>query len=370
MTEPTEVGEGGRRGRRRGAMLKRAASYTEASPASRGKVALKQIPEEEKIEIFTEDQDSDATRLEKERKIQNRKKGKTHLSKNYRVKKAGKSRQALRREVAQDTLKMMTSITKANGALLPGLSYRVNIEDIPPLNLENNPNAKPHAVTTVKVVKQDVFDIALMLQSATEFLGAEAGQRICVLNLTNPDAPGGLWREGAEGQEAEMFYRSTLSKALLPEYYPFPDRTANCVYTPNVVIFKECGDFDYSKMRVEMPEALPHVGVISVSMPEKPAVDIFDRHYKDPADREITINYMRLILRVAASTHHCFLVLDALGSGNAGHPGREVANCWLQVLNEDECKGWFHTIVFAIKYDRIAASDYSHILKNNMGIKY
>lgn len=58
-----------------------------------------------------------------------------------------------------------------------------------------------------------------------------------------------------------------------------------------------------------------------------------------------------MVLRVAASNLHRRLILGAIGCGAFGHPPREVAECWKTVLQENEFKGWFDGITFAV-YDR------------------
>ncbi|GAB1316784.1 hypothetical protein MFIFM68171_06994 [Madurella fahalii] len=74
--------------------------------------------------------------------------------------------------------------------------------------------------------------------------------------------------------------------------------------------------------------------------------------FANPADRVLTKDKMRLCLRMAAAKGHTMLVLGAVGCGAFKNPPQEIANCWMEVLSEEELSGgWFKEIWFAV-YDR------------------
>ncbi|GAB1203964.1 hypothetical protein APSETT445_002609 [Aspergillus pseudonomiae] len=70
--------------------------------------------------------------------------------------------------------------------------------------------------------------------------------------------------------------------------------------------------------------------------------------YKHIADRAVTKDKMRVILRIAAYNKHRKLVLGAFGCGAFDNPKEEVANCWAEVLQEPEFQGWWESIVSTI----------------------
>jgi uncharacterized protein (TIGR02452 family) len=162
-------------------------------------------------------------------------------------------------------------------------------------------------------------------------------------------------------QEEELCYRSTLSATLKPRFYPFGELEA--VYSPNVVIFRENYAKNHSLMWHETPELLPVVSVISIAATDRPAITVADdgqEKYLNTLDRDRMKDKMRLILRVAGHSGHRRLVLGAFGCGVFKNPKHHVAHCWAEVLKEDEFKGWWEVIVFAIlekKADSVDGAD-------------
>ena len=205
----------------------------------------------------------------------------------------------------------------------------------------------PALVSKVKVVRQDTFDAALNLQDAHEILGSADAKPVCALNLANAFNIGGGWKNGAMAQEEELCYRSTLSETLPSRYYPMkPDE---CIYSSTVIIFRENYTKGHSYMWTSKPETLPVLSVISMAATNGPKLHPEDElQYEDASERILMERKMRLILRTAGYYHHRRLVLGALGCGAFHHPAQEVARCWKRVLQEEEFKGWFEMILFAV----------------------
>lgn len=92
------------------------------------------------------------------------------------------------------------------------------------------------------------------------------------------------------------------------------------------------------------------VAVVTMAATENPAIDdsVNPPKYEDDAQRLVMEDNMRTILRLAGNHYHRRLVLGAIGCGVFKHPTKEVANCWKTVLQEEEFKGWFEMIVFAV----------------------
>lgn len=69
---------------------------------------------------------------------------------------------------------------------------------------------------------------------------------------------------------------------------------------------------------------------------------------------------MRLALRMAASHGKRSLVLGAFGCGVYANPPEDVAQCWLEVLQDDEFRlagNWWRDVCFAI-YDPKGEGNY------------
>ncbi|CAG7963754.1 unnamed protein product [Penicillium nalgiovense] len=204
----------------------------------------------------------------------------------------------------------------------------------------------PNLRAAVRVVAGDTYDRALEMREA----GSDTDHMpVCVLNFANAYNPGGGWLNGARAQEEQLCYRSTLIDTLHTRFYPMGD--LECLYSPNVIVFRNSVDKEYSFMSADDKlHQNPTVSVISMAARNKPALVKADGlTYKDESQRHLMIAKMQLILRTAAHNNHRRLVLGALGCGAFRHPAQEVADCWYEVLMKEEFKGWFETIYFVIR---------------------
>lgn len=256
-------------------------------------------------------------------------------------------RRALLRKVAEETLNKMHGIVQGTSIHGTPHSLLVTGKLAPPLQRSKSyyPNFKK---TEVKVVNSDTLDAALALHYAHDILESNDMQQILVLNFANAKRPGGGWRNGAMAQEEAICYRSTLAATLKKDFYPMADDA--CIYSPGVVIFRENFERGHSFMWTEKPELLPIVAAVSMAATEKSKVDksAMPFRYKQDSERTLMEEKMRMVLRVAGDNYHRRLVLGAIGCGVFAHPVHEVANCWKRVLQENEFKGWFEMVLFAV----------------------
>jgi uncharacterized protein (TIGR02452 family) len=217
---------------------------------------------------------------------------------------------------------------------------------------------------TIRVVNDDTTNAGLSQASAAHPAGMDWPQHDwnpLIVNFANKHIPGGGWENGATAQEETIFYRTSISFSLNSKQYPLAD---GAIYSPYVLVMRHdiaSGHklMDFSKMR-----NLPVLGAVTVAAIRGPAVrtlhvdvpgqrsrrrkkQVFARR----SERDVTKGKMRLTLRMAAYNRHRRLVLGALGCGVYGNPPEDVAECWLEVLREDEFKGnWWDDVCFAV-YD-------------------
>lgn len=211
--------------------------------------------------------------------------------------------------------------------------------------LDPNSVEYPNETTVVRVLAGDTYDRALEMQDAG---GTSDHMPVCVVNFANAEKPGGGWLNGARAQEEQLCYRSTLIDTLDPRFYPMED--LECLYSPNVIVFRNNVDNEYSFMSADDELHLnPTVSVVSMAARNKPVLTADESTYKDVAQRYLMKAKMQLILRTAAHNNHRRLVLGAIGCGAFRHPTQEVAECWYEVLMQEEFKGWFERIHFVIK---------------------
>ncbi|RPA99310.1 hypothetical protein L873DRAFT_1684324 [Choiromyces venosus 120613-1] len=153
------------------------------------------------------------------------------------------------------------------------------------------------------------------------------GKNVVVLNMANAQVGGGGWKKGAMAQEEELCYRSTLSFKLHRTYYPLGDLAG--IYTPAV----------YKTLSV--------ISVAAIRDP--PLTDSTPPDYRRPTDRNLMLEKIRLILRIAATEGHRKIVLGALGCGAFHNPPERVVECFLRVFREPEfAGGWWREVVFAV----------------------
>lgn len=256
-------------------------------------------------------------------------------------------RRALLRSVAKETKELLPDLLDAMPQARPaGYLYS------PPKPPRLDPKFRPGLPSVkVRVVDGDSFDTAINLANCAQFMDIHDTKPVCVLNMANAWRAGGGWLSGALAQEEALCYRSSLSFTLKLRHYPLKDDQA--IYSPSVVIFRDSFQKGHRLWGLTRPDSLPIVSVISVAALERPALDrtVTPPKYKNPEDRELMKDKMRLILRIAVCNRHRRIILGAFGCGAFLNPNQEVANCWAEVLKESEFKGWWENIVFAIMDD-------------------
>lgn len=246
---------------------------------------------------------------------------------------------------------------------------RYQLEDgrIPEMNL--NPNLanktilyseeiKPHhhdAVydTEIRAVNEDCLVFAHRLVT-------EQDLEVCVLNMANRRTPGGGVINGAGAQEEYLFRCSNYFQSLYQyselsfmygiehadSKYPL-DRNFGGVYSPDVTVFR--GPEEEGYPLIDEPWKVNMIAVPAMSRPR--LVSVGGQQHIAPDLIEGVKNKMRTILRIAYMNRQDTLVLGALGCGAFHNPPRHVAQLFKEVIDEDEFKGIFKHIFFAIKED-------------------
>ncbi|KAF7529354.1 hypothetical protein PCG10_008064 [Penicillium crustosum] len=240
----------------------------------------------------------------------------------------------------QQATKEILSRTELEGTRFGYMANRWTAPALDPTSVEY-----PDVETVVRVVAGDTYDRALEMQNA----GSTTDHMpVCVLNFANAGRPGGGWLSGARAQEEQLCYRSTLIDTLHTRFYPMDD--LECLYSPNVIVFRNNVDSEYIFMSEnEKLHLNPTVSVISMAARSRPKLTADQSTYANVAHRYLMIAKMKLILRTAANNNHRRLILGALGCGAFHHPPQEVADCWYKVLMNKEFKGWFERIYFAVR---------------------
>lgn len=181
------------------------------------------------------------------------------------------------------------------------------------------------------------------------------GQKTCVLNFASATNPGGGVVWGSTAQEeclcrCSTLYANLTQRKLWSSFYE-PHREQHnplynddCIYTPDVVVFKS---------DTASPEILPRdewwrVNVITCAAPNLRTdrdgtirVTITDAELK-----ALHIKRMRRILSIAAAEENEVVILGAYGCGAFKNPPEVVAAAMKQVV--EEFQYCFKTIEFAV----------------------
>ena len=210
-------------------------------------------------------------------------------------------------------------------------------------------------------VNADCVDVAKSL--------LDEGLNPAILNLASRTSPGGGYHKGTSAQEESLCQMSTLSQSLyqfgsekykhireadvtvVPGVYPM-DVNYGGVYSPTVTFFRHNADKYYGLRDTTFD--CPVISVASLSNREKNEYTNDERIYFDDAGyltdegREIELNKIRTVFRIALDNGHDSIVLGAFGCGVYHLRSDEVAALFRDVLNEPEFKNRFKKLVFAI----------------------
>lgn len=188
--------------------------------------------------------------------------------------------------------------------------------------------------------------------------------RVGILNMASPLSPDGGFLNGSAGGDSSLcLMRTTLLPSLRDVFYRLPELSA--VYTPDVLVFRRSGDVDDAENEDDMlPKSqrwfvdcisaamlrLPETQEVAVEAGSEDQAEVNDindgsdsddeaaaiattrKVYADPADRELVLRKMRVVLRVAQAKGIKKLVLGAWGCGAYGNPVEEIAAAWQRVL--------------------------------------
>jgi uncharacterized protein (TIGR02452 family) len=157
---------------------------------------------------------------------------------------------------------------------------------------------------------------------------------VLVLNMANPDIPGGGYRQGAVAQEEDLFRRTNLFRTLVPELYPMTDN--QLIYTPTVHVLRDAHWHNLSEPRT--------AAFVSIAALYNPKLDDNGKLYR--SDYETSYRKIKMIYHLGALYGFDHLILGALGCGAFNNPPQQIADIFANVTEEYD--GYFQSIKFAI----------------------
>ena len=174
-------------------------------------------------------------------------------------------------------------------------------------------------------------------------------RKVCILNFAHAIIPGGGVTIGLEGQEESLCRSSTLYCGLEHEkvYKEFYKRheeanlewrsNDDCIYTPDVIVFKREDDTDYLP-----PEDWFTIDVISCSAPY-----IANLEFNEDYLRSIIYKRIQRVIELARSEGEDVLILGAFGCGRCSNPPKLVAEEMIKAVKEFMYS--FEAIDFAVR---------------------
>ncbi|KAL0581492.1 hypothetical protein V5O48_000535 [Marasmius crinis-equi] len=248
-----------------------------------------------------------------------------------------------RYEISKDTIARSEPIAAQHSAQGATLDSTFISAQLPTLNPAGCPN---HPPSPVELVGSDSFVAA---RNILERFPDAANGKLAVLNLASDELPGGGWDKLlCKSQEDALCYSSTLFATLKPSYYPWPNLGPGSVagvFSPGVVVFKEDMDHDC----VDLPEEERCVvGIISVAAPRRPQLTPDRKGLAKESDLKDLRGKIGLVYRMAARNGREYIVLGAMGCGVYGCPPQQIAEEMRSILLDEEFRGWFRNVTFAV----------------------
>ena len=236
--------------------------------------------------------------------------------------------------------------------------------------------------STVNVTTQPKTDKAMIVVSNKRSLeAAEAyakqGKKVCVLNFASATNPGGGVVNGSSAQEECICRCTTLypclnNDELWTKFYKPHRKSANplykndCIYTPNVCVFKS---------DINFPELLSRdrwwrVNILTCAAPnlrERPS-NPMNPHagYKQakltPAELETLLtSRIRRVFEVAVANENEVMILGAFGCGAFRNPPEIVAKVFYNLMQD--YLEYFDTIEYAVYHTEREVANYEAFKK-------
>lgn len=243
-------------------------------------------------------------------------------------------------ESSHDFRKRIYENTK--NAILNG--YRITNVDVlidPPSSAESYEDIEPikkkgQYQTKFIVHSKDTINAALDLK--------EKGVDPCAINMANRFVEGGGVEDGCPAQEEALCRRTNLISALKTQKYPFP-KTGG-IYAPGVSVFREEGNGESGYGFMEKVEKLSFISVAAYDLRGKSSQ--IESLENDKDYMKDTRDIIKNMLRMLINKGHTHIVLGALGCGAFENPPILMAKIFKEIFQEDEFKGQFEEVIFAI----------------------
>lgn len=201
---------------------------------------------------------------------------------------------------------------------------------------------------------------------------AKEGKKVCVLNFASAINPGGGVVNGASSQEECICRCSTLYPCLnnswmwdmfyMPHRYKTdPLHNNDCIYTPNVCIFKS--DIDFPKPLWQ--KYWQYVNILTCAAPNlHPRSGMSADDISVSELEALLTGRIRRIFEIAVAEGNEVLILGAFGAGAFMNPPKTVAKVFHNVMQD--YLSYFDIIEYAVYHAEHEISNYEAFVQEFM----
>lgn len=217
-------------------------------------------------------------------------------------------------------------------------------------------------IVAPKEKKYGKTEVVVSMKRSFEAAKSYPDKKVCVHNFASATNPGGGVTRGSSAQEeclcrcSTLFFNLNTKECWDGFYGPHralhnPIYNDDCIYTPEVVVFKSDTEF---------PLLLPEnewyrVNILTCAAPNLRAIpsNSMNPHagskpvkLKNSELLELHLRRNRRILEIAAANGNEVVILGAFGCGAFQNPPEVVAECYKKLMQEYD--GVFETVEFAV----------------------
>jgi len=131
------------------------------------------------------------------------------------------------------------------------------------------------------------------------------------------------------------------------EYYEYFKKLKDSYYTDRMIISRNVLIIKTDEL-VPQPLLKEDYQFIDVISSPAPFIDKFHKNYDEEKYKQVYTSRIRQILKLAALYKNTTIILGAFGCGAFNNPPDVAANCFKQVLFDENYKQYFKNVVFAI----------------------
>ena len=267
-----------------------------------------------------------------------------------------------------------SDVYKHNLAIFKAWQY-----EAPSGNMVDLMGTRQQLLDSTKVYREAVSAAEIPVRYATTHTGCanedclvvaksliDRGLNPAVLNLADAYHACGMYNSGSGAQEESLCRASTLSLTLYQYYNKMWAGKANVplrptpaypmdihfggIYSPDVTVFRDNGQTGFALR--EEPYQTSIISLAALNFRPGHKTNNLEYCSADggftPEGKQVMFDKIRTIYRIALLNGHDSLVLGAFGCGVFQLKPELVAQYFKQILDEEEFRGKFHTIVFAM----------------------